>query len=394
MAKQQKSTNQAGSQTSTEDAADDGPKSVEEMNSTRLSVYKKGRDLRNRDLERAKADIGVHGDSEEALEEIAKSEELDGAKAIADEQAKRSDGDQEVPPEQEEPKTAKTDKGQVDAQKVEVVVYGERFMVPKVDVDRAGGIENYQRIRAANMRMQEAATLEQRARQRMREAQELQKKLEEREKRLSERASEPPEQGTEPPEQGAQQKLDDRAAKVQKIVERMYSGDEKEFSAAVEEILASVENRPSLDPDTVAKMVLEQLQSQNNQAEQQTEEDRWQAEQRAQRDEVNKVMASEYADVLNDEVRFDVAQTRFKKLRASPANKGRLLADIAREAGEYARQIQIGSPEHELSRRASEKTQMPRESSARSRAAASPQKDIPSPKSHIERLRRHAGLQR
>jgi len=404
--KREKSTDQAGSQTNTDKAEQEAlkAKDPDQLHTERLSIYKKAGAQRKAEVKRHAEEIGMDAESEEALSHARESlaEGGDEAKAVAKAMAEEQEDEPGDEPESESKGAdEKATDDRVANDMVEVVIYGRRYQVPQADIDRAGGVEAYQRTRAANMRMAEAAKLEQRARRREQEAARREKELQDREKR-QERSSHPePSKGSEPPDEGAQQiRKEDRKEQVTAIVERIFSGDKDKASTAIEEILDSVDHKPAVSPEEIAKMAADQLRAEREaeqataQQEKDSAEAAWEAELSSQQQEVNRVMSDEYADILRDDLRLEVARARFNKLRDQPINAGRSLPDIAREAGEFARGINTGSPAQEMQHRRREKENMPRETPARSKAKFSEEKKVPSAQEHIQRLREARGLSR
>lgn len=405
MAKSKKSTNQADSQASTEHRPD-SQASPDEMADRRAEISKKARAQRTKQVEDAAEEV----EGGEEANELAKMAEQQGLDVRTHGEERKPDDEPDAKAETEsERETEGSGKENVDADLVDVVIYGRTYKVPKKDIDRAGGIEAYQRTRAANLRMEEAAKIERRLEQRRKELREREQELTDRERKLNEAGKsheQPPAQtgpeGHEPPDKGAQQKRGNeegsevsKEERVSRIVKRMYSGKEEEAAAAIDEILSSVDSKSQLSPEAVAKLVLQQLNEQKQEEEQRRrhdDEERRKAAEESNRRRVNDVMVNEYRDVLGDEDKLVIARSRFEKLKADPTNATRDPEDLAREAGEYARQVRVEPVSKEISRRELEKQNMARESSASGKAAEASEQKVPSPKSHIERLRKRAGI--
>lgn len=404
MAKSKRSAKKADSQASPEHQPE-GQASPDEMNDRRAEISKKARAKRTKQVEDAAEEV----EGAEEANELAKMAEEQGLDVRTHGEERKPDSDDDSGGDKSA--SGEDDSGQesVDSDLREVVIYGRTYKVPQKDIDRAGGVEAYQRTRAANIRMEEAAKIEQRLEKRKQDLQRREQEIAERERKAkeAEKSHEQPSaktgpEGQEPPDKGAQQKREDgerpdasREDRVKNIVKRMYSGKEEDAAAAVEEILSSAENRPQLSPEAVAKMVLQQLDEQKQQQEKerrQEYEERQKVTEESHRRRVNDVMANEYGDVLKNEDKLVIARNRFEKLKGDPTNANRDPEDLAREAGEYARQVRVEPVSKEISRREREKQEMARESSASGKAADASEKKVPSPKSHIERLRKRAGI--
>lgn len=365
-----------------------GPKDLGEMSDARAKIVAKGR--KRRASQTISDEVDVDDESMDALigaedEQTAVAERM--AKAMEDE----ASGDDDDP----EPETKPSNDKQVADQLVDVVIYGRTYSVPQRDIDKAGGLEAYQRIRAANIRFQEAAATRKRAQRQEQELKKREEELKKLEKELKERSSRTASKDAEPPATGAHEEAEtkDRAVKVKEIVDGIFSGKEADAEAAIQKILDSVESRPSLSAEQVADMVLEKLNSEQQQSEQQTQDDEEQAFFQESKRRVNQVMREEYSDVMAVPLLRNVALMRFQELRNDPANAGRDWADLAREAGDQAKKIQVTDPEREIETRTAEKRGMPARSTARDRARSDDGKaKPPSNKSHIERLRQRAGL--
>lgn len=373
-----------------------GPQNPEEMMSNRDKIFSKAREGRKQlteevDIDDASAEVLAEanrqliGGSEEEIEAAKKYAEESGDGAGEDKgrdrKEARSDGD---------------DKG-VESEHVTVVVYGKEYSVPKADVERAGGVDAYQKQRAASVRMSEAAATQQRAQRMLQEAERRQRELEEREKQLTERSSRAGSEDPEPPKQGAhdENRDTDRKTRVKTIVNRIFSGNEEEAAAAIEDILSQTEGRKDVSPEAVAQMALRLFHEQQDREQQErrkTQEEQERARYSAEAREVNRMMRSEFSTIMDDPVRRRVAQAYFEEFKADPRNRTRALTDIARDAAEKVQALNIVDAEHERIVRRDEKRLLPSESSARRRAPAEKDTKRPATASeHIQRLRRHSG---
>lgn len=367
---------------------DNGPQNPDELLTKREQIVKKARANRKNLTD----EVNVDDDSMAVLD-AANQDIIRGHRSVEGEEDEAPEKEAKSEPDKKEQR--KDTKGVADPQ-VDVVVYGRTYKVPQSDIDRAGGTEAYQKSRAASIRMSEASATLQRAQRRQAEIERRERELEEREKRLQERTSRSTgSEDPEPPAQGAREDQDgEHKAKVKQIVNRIFSGNEEEAASAIEEILASSQGQQA-SPEAVAKMVVEQLKSEQGQQqettrqESQPEVDPYYEQERR---EVNQIMSSEYRDILGDDRRKAYAKFRFNELRNDPDNHGRSLADMARQAGEEARNVGVEDPETQRLVRQEQKREMPSESAARSRAAPEGKPKPPPASEHIRRLRKGAGL--
>jgi len=372
------------------DPADLAPKDPEQMQDVRASISAKGRANRRKLTEEVNVD-------DESLAALGLAETGRSPSDTPDETEALAAMVAEAQGEEITRKPAKKADDPVDVEYVDVVVYDRTHKVPKRDIDAAGGLKAYQMNRASNVRFQQAAAIKQKSDRQLQEIKAREEELARREKELSQHTSRNPSSvpDEELPDQGAQEKAVERSDKVKSIVDRIFSGKEEDAARAVEEILDSVEARPSLSADAVAKMVLEQLHSEQRQqqtSQRSTEQDEFAAMQEDNRKRVNHTMRTEYADVMANPLKKNLALLRYQHLVNDPNNAGRDPADIAREAGDQARKVMIDDPDAELENRRAEKRNMPRETSARQTVTPQQEKRPPSVKSHIERLRQRAAL--
>ena len=363
---------------------DYGPQDLGGMSDKREAIAKKARESRKALQDEVNVDdesMAVLSDADDAI--------IGSGKKPEEREEKATDN-------KEQARETKSDDAGVASERVDVVIYGRTYSVPKQDVERAGGIHAYQRDRASRIRMTEASATLQRAQRREQEIRKREEALNSREKQLSERSSQ--EQGSEespePPSKGAQRSEGDHHEKVKSIVNRIFSGKVDDAEQAIEEILS--ETSQHVDEDAIVAKAVQKLREQEAQERQQAhqqQQDEEQSRADAERAMVNRVMREEFSDVLENDLKLKVARAYFIEKRSKPENTGRDVSDIAREAGEQARKIRLDDPEAERRIRETEKRDMPRESSARNRKA--PEDDTPSvasPSQHIERMRKARGL--
>lgn len=208
---------------------------------------------------------------------------------------------------------------------VTVKVYGVDRRVSKAVVDAAGGITTYQKNLAAEIRMQQAATL-----QRENEA-ERQRLATEREN-LGRQQATPPGTQIQPPNPGAGA---DRKARALQITRTLFSGNEEATAAAIEELLGTAgTGQAHLNPDQVAEKAVQMLEQRNTErssanAATATE---------AARVNANTIFKTAYPELASDKGRTLYTQQLVRAKLADPKNKGRDLEEIAVEAGDQALQ--------------------------------------------------------
>lgn len=238
-----------------------------------------------------------------------------------------------------------------DDDRVKVKVLGQEFEVPRQDVEDEGGLEAYQKSRAASMRLQHAA----------REKAELQaerERLQEEKRQFEQQRASAGRQapankapggtpGAAPTQQGGAGDGADVEAQAQAIATDLYSGDPKRARAAIAQVLnASRAPVATLDPEVVAKQAAEMLRTQDQQAsapqapEPQKNPPTDPALQ-VEIEELNAMMAERFRDLLSDPERKQQALAEFQRMRALPENRHRRLVDIGRDA---ANTVQANGP--------------------------------------------------
>jgi hypothetical protein len=81
-------------------------------------------------------------------------------------------------------------------------------------------------------------------------------------------------------------------------------------------------------------------------------------------------MGKDYADIMDNEELRKIAASKYLEIEANPASKGRTAVEMAREAGDFVRNITRGAPrakrqETELAARREKKRVLPRQSGSR-----------------------------
>lgn len=322
-------------------------------------------------------DTNRHGrnDSEDYDERVA------AAKAMAEGQEKARE--KKAEPEPEEENTKETSSSASDSlsapdpdAKVSVVILGKEYAVPQQDIDDAGGIESYQKNRAATIKLQRAATLEKRAHQALQE--------------LEQRGS----QQSEDPSTDGLDEADIEGLK-DKLLDAVLNGTEEDVNEAIANVAKS---RPEPTKPSSTEPAVRPEPSRDVHTETQEElQEQFEADMR----EANEMMRTEFKDIMNDPDALELARRNFNALIADPANEGRTQKEMSREAAMKVRQFWSkwgkeqprNDIEAERQTRIERKRKLPKPSGADAPApsTAKPEKHIPSRREHFMRLRRMQG---
>lgn len=275
--------------------------------------------------------------------------------------------------------------------RVSVKILGKHYDVPQQDIDDAGGLEAYQKNRAATIRLQRAAILEQRVTQ-----------------RVSATVSPPqPEEQEADPSTDGQSEADISVDALQaEMMDVVIDGNEDDIKRWIEQRLTKAqqpakptppaeEPRPAVSESPEDSEILTELQSQRE----------------LDIEETNHMMNEEFPDIMKgsqpsatelERRRLADAQEYFQVLASDPHNEGRSQKEMAREAANRARRIRY--PEEETSqpvppieqerrKRVIRKRRLPQASRADTGAPSNrkQEKKVPSRKDHFRRLRRAAG---
>lgn len=349
-----------------------GPQSPDEMKSRRDDIIEKARSARSK-----VQDYNADPESQAIIDSVQDGEIIGAGSKV------------EREPKAEEEGKKKSADPELANQMVDVVILGRAYKIPQADIDRAGGLEAYQAVRGASIRSAEANQALLRARR-------MEAEVAEQRKQLEEQRGKKPDERTPPSSEGSAEPEADRKAKVKSIVNGIFSGNESDAEAAIEKILTGLDHRPEVSAESVADLVLKRLNTQQQQAPQQnhagdTVQD---VEFQEARQRVNRMMATEFEDVMSNAMLKDFALTRFNRLKDDPSQVGRDLQDIARQAAMEARSINIGTPESQMLLRQQEKRSIANEStSARGRVEKA--KEVPKAekaKEYVAQLRQRAGL--
>lgn len=378
---------------------EDAPVSSDPMEA-RKALYKKAREHRQDTISK---DRGEQTDAEliERMVAEASGGESDGAEALDTNRRDRHSEDDEqdearalaerMEKEKDKPESTNKDSGsEPDAltpkdpdAKVQVKIQGKEYTVPQQDVDDAGGIEAYQKSRAATLRLQRIATLE---------------------KALTakpEASDQPETQQADPSSDGLDEA--DISTIREKVLEAMVNGEDMEaVDKVLEEALSSGRKskpkstpkpeQPRSEVGETERAIIREAQEELNRM---YEEDRV---------ATNEMMRREYSDIMGDPDLMALAQQRFAMLSANPDNAGRTQKELARESAEHIRSIGkrllVERPvrnemEEERRRRITKKRSLPQTSRADTSAPArkTTERKVPSRKEYLQELRRRAGLE-
>lgn len=205
---------------------------------------------------------------------------------------------------------------------VTIVVYGEKREAPRAEVEAAGGLANYQKGVAADVRMQRISTYEASLRdydQQLRD-------------QAAQLAAQPPATVTtaDPalPPTGEQGETVDVQSAAERLVGAMYSGDRDAAITEAAEVLTSFKDDVSRSVQQVAVSPVEQGPSPQEQR---------QAQQRAsaaekERLDANTVFVEEFSDLQSGVLRT-ATYNMVQQVAAEPIMYGRPLAEVTREAG-------------------------------------------------------------
>lgn len=270
--------------------------------------------------------------------------------------------------------------------RVSVKILGKHYDVPQQDIDDAGGLEVYQKNRAATIRLQRAATLEKRALQ------------------TQETVQARPAQPVADPSTDGQGEADIDSLRDE-LMDTVIDGTEDDINKWIENLRSRPAKTSSTEPitpspavDTVSPAVTEtqaELQRQYNE----------------DLEEANAMMNKDFPDIMQgskpnatelERRRLADAQDYFRVLASDPHNEGRSQMEMAREAANRAKRIvypeqvtkTVAPMEQERRTRVERKRKLPQTSRADTAAPASNRKqenNVPTRKEHLMRLRRSAG---
>lgn len=210
------------------------------------------------------------------------------------------------------------------AETVTITVYGMQETVPRAEVEAAGGVEAYQKNRAADEKLKRLTTYEASLRDYDRQLAEraARKDREQTPARVSTERTDP--SLTDDPISAA-----DEQELAAKIVQGMFSGDEEQATKLLAQSLASLKRDAARAVQS--QRTAEPVASEPGQTHTAQPSAAEVAESRA-RDEANAVFAKEFTDLQTPVLRSAVLDM-VKQVAADPIMRGRPLAEITREAG-------------------------------------------------------------
>lgn len=261
---------------------------------------------------------------------------------------------------------------------VSVTVLGKEYEVPRQDIDDAGGLAPYQKNRAATIRLQRAATLEQRA-----------------QKALDDLEGMRGEQQTEDPSKDGLDEADIDSLR-EKLLDTVLDGTEDDINGVIEEIATS--GRPTPTP---TESPATGRPKPSNEVNTDTQEE-LRRENELDMREANDMMREEYKDIMNDPDALDMAKRHFNALVADPLNEGRTQKELSRESAQYVRKFvarwggesrKPNEVEVERQTRITRKRKLPSVSAADAPAPSvvKEEKRVPTRREHFMRLRRMQG---
>lgn len=199
-----------------------------------------------------------------------------------------------------------------DAGKVAVKVDGIEQQVPEWEVEAAGGVEAYQKRRAASKRLQEAAQI----------------RLEAEQAAAALRNTPAKPAGATPPD-GVSDQADLEANSLEAF-EKLYEGDLESAKKAWLKFVRS-SNRAVTSEEPAKPVEIEKS------PELLDLERRLAEERKAQIAAANAVAEDEFGDYLEDSTLRELMYKRFDSLYKDPNNVGREMADLVRESGLWLR---------------------------------------------------------
>ena len=208
-----------------------------------------------------------------------------------------------------------------------IIVYGMREDVPTAEVDAAGGVNAYQKQRAADIRMERLATYEASLRN-------YEEQLSERAAALEQGAQAPAGEGTGATESSptdAQGDTADVDVLAAAIADSIYSGDPDEAKKAIAGALSSIKEDATRSAQAQASAATPSGPSQQE----------LDSEARS-RDEANAVFRDEFQDLNNPTLKA-AALNMVHQVARDPVMAGRPLSEITREACLRVREDVYGS---------------------------------------------------
>lgn len=356
------------------------PPRIVDQTEARKALFKRGRETRTAQVQ---ADDAAHEDAAEMRAAMEAESRGEQAPEVANERGRYESRPERKP-------ASPTPSGEALPERVTVKVNGREFDVPRKDVEEAGGVEAYQKRRAAAIALNEASAIRRKAQAELEAAERTRREIEARAAQGAPATREPPPGGSQqPPATGAAGGTGVEAD-ANEIVKALYSGDPKRAAAAVTRVLTAAKSGPSLTPEQVAEQALALLKKQGAAVPGEERKPAPPAEfDEGERAAANAMMARDYADVMGDATARDAAYKRFMQLHSDPNNAGRTLIELSREAGEYARKTVKPNPRQATHER---KRELPPQSAAAGKSpAAVDQPLLPRGSGYVQELRKRSG---
>lgn len=201
---------------------------------------------------------------------------------------------------------------------VELVVYGQKVLVDRSEVEARGGVVEAQKAMAAEVRFRQSAETLREANERLARAEAIERANQllasELQHKMHSSSAAPTADAALPGQPDAAVGSEDSPGR--RIVEGIFAGDMDSAAKALDNLLKA---------ENLSKVVDQTL----TQREQQQREQQRRDEQAAQARAVNQMMATKHADVLSNPALKAHALTEFNLMRAKPENARFSLADIA-----------------------------------------------------------------
>jgi len=313
--------------------------------------------------------------------EPTQDEPLNERQAIAEKYNQRRHEELGIEDEVEEPdKEVKSEPEQI-----EVTINGVKKMVDKARVDAAGGVENYQKNVAANVRLQEAAQerkrIEQERQRFYKEREELQRQQrqfeEERLKYAQSLTRQPQADKTLPP-------ADEQSDLVSAYNEAMFEGDTEQANDLLKKITAA--NKPTVDIEAIKREAAQAARQSLQRDIQITEQQRKQREIQ----QANAEFQATYPDIVSDENLYQLTNQRTITIQQEHPdwNPAKVIDEAARQTLAWKQRIASASESDE---RTNAKRAISSVKSGSGRAQAKPQPKPMTNSEYIESLRRARG---
>ena len=269
--------------------------------------------------------LEASGEGEDPLPNHGQPDDIEERVDMADPANERPGQVDEVKPKQEKPAETAPEGVDTDSDLVTITVYGINEQIPRSEIDAVGGVQKFQKMRAAEVRMERAATYEASLRKYEDSVQQRNAELDEREATLAARekalGTGLPD-GVQPNTAESTGSLDEQARAV---VHSIYAGDEEDAVKKMTDLLASRDRNSAMTEEQVEGAVRRVLAETSTAAPGtpmgESEEAR-----------ANQVFANEFSH-LNTHSGRTAILAMTEELRKDPVMYGRPLDELTREAG-------------------------------------------------------------